>query len=208
MSSSPLRLLLLRLRGGLKVAQAAQRGREGLMTDSQWLAEEGSREKESGAGGGRRKKWDWEGARRRRRRGRNGKRPPAQTPLKQKHPFSSENKPPSQDLREWATSAGRGSSNEGQDVPLRTHLRRAEGQKPEYIDPSLSLCHCPALPSHPGRVASEPPFPKKHPVLPLPARPLLPLLPAACWAAASEAAREGVELYSANKDGGAKTFRD
>lgn len=88
--------------------------------------------------------------------GRNGKRPPAQTPLKQKHPFSSENKPPSQDLREWATSAGRGSSNEGQDVPLRTHLRRAEGQKPEYIDPSLSLCHCPALPSHPGRVASVP----------------------------------------------------
>lgn len=85
-----------------------------------------------------------------------GKRPVAQTPLKQKHPFSSKNKPPSQDLHEWATSAGRGSSNEGQDVPLRTHLRRAEGQKPEYIDPSLSLCHCPALPSHPGRAFSTP----------------------------------------------------
>lgn len=110
--------------------------------------------------GERRKKWEWEGE----RRGRNGKRPPAQTPLKQKHPFSSENKPPSQDLREWATSAGRGSSNEGQDVPLRTHLRRAEGQKPEYIDPSLSLCHCPALPSHPGRVASV--HPQKNPSSP------------------------------------------
>lgn len=111
--------------------------------------------------------------------GRNGKRPPTQTPLKQKHPFSSENKPPSQDLREWATSAGRGSSNEGQDVPLRTHLRRAEGQKPEYIDPSLSLCHCPALPSHPGRVASAPlknctPSPPSS----SPACPLLLLLPA------------------------------
>ena len=92
--------------------------------------------KERGVGGGGR---------------RNGKRLPAQTPLKQKHPFSRENKPPSQDLHEWTTSAGRGSSNEGQDVPLRTHLRRAEGQKPEYIDPSLSLCHCPALPSHPGQ---------------------------------------------------------
>lgn len=69
-----------------------------------------------------------------------GKRPAPQTPLKQKHPFSSENKPPSQDLHEQATSAGRGGSNEGQDVPLRTHLRRAEGQKPVYIDPpSVSL---------------------------------------------------------------------
>lgn len=102
------------------------------------------------AGGKQERKWERGGERPRRGGGRNGKRPPAQTPLKQKHPFSRENKPPSQDLREWATSAGRGSSNEGQDVPLRTHLRRAEGQKPEYIDPSLSLCHCPDLPSHPG----------------------------------------------------------
>lgn len=115
--------------------------------------------------GERRKKWEWEGE----WRGRNGKRPPAQTPLKQKHPFSSENKPPSQDLREWATSAGRGSSNEGQDVPLRTHLRRAEGQKPEYIDPSLSLCHCPALPSHPSGEWLQYTPPKKKPRPPLPA---------------------------------------
>lgn len=137
---------------------------------------------ESGGLGEKEKEKKREWGERRRRRGRNGKRPPAQTPLKQKHPFSSENKPPSQDLREWATSAGRGSSNEGQDVPLRTHLRRAEGQKPEYIDPSLSLCHCPALPSHPSRVASVPPPPKKRPRPPLPARLparlLLPLLPA------------------------------
>lgn len=95
-----------------------------------------------------------------RRRGRSGKCPPVQTPLKQKHPFSSENKPPSQDPREWATSAGRGSSNEGQDVPLRTHLRRAEGQKPEYIDPSLSLCHCPALPPTWAKWLQYPPPPR------------------------------------------------
>lgn len=41
----------------------------------------------------------------------------AKTPWKQKHPFSRENKPPSQDLREWATSAGRGSSTEGRMFP-------------------------------------------------------------------------------------------
>lgn len=159
------------------------------------------------AGGKQERKWDWEGERG--KRGSNGKHPPAQTPLKQKHPFSSENKPPSQDLREWATSAGRGSSNEGQDVPLRTHLRRAEGQKSEYIDLSLShsLCLCPALPSHLGRVASVPHKKNENTKKVLPCLFLL-LLPAIDWAAVSEAAREGVELYSAYKDRGVKTFHD
>lgn len=105
--------------------------------------------------------------------GGNGKRPPVQTPLKQKHPFSSENKPPSQDLREWATSAGRGSSNEGQDVPLRTHLSGAVGQKPQYIEPlSPSVTVQLRPPSRAER-------PNTEPGSPLPARlPLTELMPA------------------------------
>lgn len=87
--------------------------------------------------------------------GGNGKGPLAQTPLIQKHPFSSKNKHPSQDLHEWATSVGRGSSNQGQDVPLRTHLRWAQVQRLEYTDPPTPV-NCPALLSHP------------QPVLPLP----------------------------------------
>lgn len=126
------------------------------MVSSEGSKEEECRERKTERGNGKEEE--------KRERERNGKRPLAQTHLKQKHPFSSENKPPSQDLREWATSACRGSSKEGQDVPLRTHLRRAEGQKPEYIDPSLSLCHCPALPSHPGRVALV--LPKSSPSSP------------------------------------------
>ena len=104
-----------------------------------------------------------------------------QTPLKQKHPFSSENKPPSQDLHEWATSAGRGSSNEGQDVPLRTHLRRAEGQKPVYIDPpsvSLSLSSF-TLPPWPERLQWILENNKKKSRPPPPACPLHPLPPPA-----------------------------
>lgn len=85
----------------------------------------------------------------------NGKGLPAQTPLKQKHPFSSKNKPPSQGFHEWATSVDRGSSKQGQDVPLRTHLRRAQVQRLEYIDPPPPPRPCPALLSQPQHPLSR-----------------------------------------------------
>lgn len=57
--------------------------------------------------------WEEGEAEKRRSGGDGGNWPPSQTPLKQKHPFSSKNKPPSQDLHEWSTSASGGSSNVG-----------------------------------------------------------------------------------------------
>lgn len=109
-----------------------------------------------------------------------GKQPLQQTPLKQKQPFSGKNKLPSQDDHQWGTSAGRGSSIEGQDVLLRTLLRRDAGQKYVYIDPSLSLLLSPssfALLFWPSRKEGREKERKKEQTLPCLLCPLHPLLP-------------------------------